>query len=209
MGRPAVLPAGAGAGAPECRANAPYHEVTGVLVIQGADLEVLETGEAQLEQHIAGVRVEVEFQRLYEDQPLFPDVDRFLVSRGFTLVDLYQPIHWVRKRSGSSWAHGKGRTLGELIHADAIYLRAPEHYPHGEDEEQILHRTRGALIAFALGRPALGQAVLYTDPVRRYLTIRWELDLESSLAELGQRMASFLAWKRRGEALKQLVGIPG
>jgi protein O-GlcNAc transferase len=52
------------------------------LDVQGAELMVLKGGERVLKD-VSVIQVEVEFLELYENQPLFADVDRFLRSQGF------------------------------------------------------------------------------------------------------------------------------
>lgn len=50
--------------------------------VQGAELMVFKSGERLLE-NVLFIHSEVEFQPLYEDQPLFADVDSYLRSRDF------------------------------------------------------------------------------------------------------------------------------
>ncbi|MFC2140538.1 FkbM family methyltransferase, partial [Candidatus Auribacterota bacterium] len=82
---------------------------------QGSELAILE-GSTKTLNNVWGVEVEVEFTKLYKDQPLFADVDNFLRQFGFQLFDL-RPFYWKRK-------HGKkyGRLKGQIIFADALYL---------------------------------------------------------------------------------------
>jgi hypothetical protein len=84
------------------------------LDVQGYELACLKGAKAALES-AAGVEVEVEFQELYAGQPLFPDVDHFLRSAGFVLFGLRRS-HWRRR---STWCPG------QLIFADALYLKDP------------------------------------------------------------------------------------
>lgn len=93
--------------------------VTGVdflkLDTQGSELAILEGAPVALASAV-GVEVEVEFVQMYEGQPTFGDVDRFLTARGFELFDLNR-VYW-RRRAGPP----TGR--GQLIFADALYLRS-------------------------------------------------------------------------------------
>lgn len=82
---------------------------------QGAEDAILEGAENTLN-NVIGLEVEVEFSKVYSDQPLFGDIDKRLRSFGFELFDL-NPHYW--KRS-SGKMHG-GRK-GQLIFADALYL---------------------------------------------------------------------------------------
>lgn len=60
---------------------------------QGSELGVLEGAEAAL-RDVRVLEVEVEFNEIYEGQPLFGDVDRFLRARGFVLWRLQQLVHY-------------------------------------------------------------------------------------------------------------------
>jgi FkbM family methyltransferase len=86
---------------------------------QGSELAIL-TGARDLLREVAAVEVEVEFAGLYESQPVFRDVDRFLAESGFSLFKLRR-MHWVR-RGGEVPAH---RASGQLVFGDALYLRDP------------------------------------------------------------------------------------
>jgi FkbM family methyltransferase len=59
------------------------------LDIQGYELEALK-GAERLLKHVKLITTEVEFVPLYEGQPLFGDIDIFLRSRGFLLLNLYE-----------------------------------------------------------------------------------------------------------------------
>lgn len=87
---------------------------------QGAELDILEGGESVLSKNIIGVEVEVEFQLMYEKQPLFADVDNFIRNKlGLQIQD-------IRK---TYWKHPAGINIGskkgQLIFGDALYFRAP------------------------------------------------------------------------------------
>lgn len=62
---------------------------------QGAELDVLRGGERALAS-VSALEVEVEFNPIYVNQPLFGDVDRFLRERGFVLWKLSTLAHYSR-----------------------------------------------------------------------------------------------------------------
>ena len=84
---------------------------------QGSELSILEGAEHTLRSSVIGLEVEVEFAPLYQGQPLFVDVERFLTASGFCLLDL-RPYYWKRK-SGQHI----GGPKGQLVFADALYVR--------------------------------------------------------------------------------------
>jgi len=87
---------------------------------QGSELEILRGARQALQTQVVGVEVEVEFARLYANQPLFRDIDAFLEACGFTLFKLRRQ-EWVRR----TFAHRPHLSAGQLVFGDALYLRDP------------------------------------------------------------------------------------
>ena len=87
---------------------------------QGSELDILQGAHGTL-QHCLGVEAEVEFREIYESQPLFGDLAKYLQSNGFEFIDFVAFGKWERSRPD-----GLRTFLGELIHADALFLRYPE-----------------------------------------------------------------------------------
>ena len=58
------------------------------LDVQGAELDVLRGAQRRLSTEIVAVVVEVVFQRVYHEQPMFRDIDGYLSEQGFKLFDL-------------------------------------------------------------------------------------------------------------------------
>lgn len=88
--------------------------------VQGAELHILKGGETFLRGHILGIEIEVEFQSLYKEQPLFPDVDIYIRD------SLELQIQDLRK---AYWKYpvgiNVGAAKGQLIFGDALYFRSP------------------------------------------------------------------------------------
>lgn len=78
------------------------------LDLQGYELEALKGAERSLPSTKL-ILTEVEFVPLYENQPLFGDLDVFLRGQGFFLLNLYE-----------LWTHPDG----QLTSGDAIYLNS-------------------------------------------------------------------------------------
>jgi FkbM family methyltransferase len=83
------------------------------LDIQGAELDALKGATGTLARCLA-VETEVEFNPIYQGQPLFAQVDTFLRGLGFMLLGLRRD-YWRR----SSKRHAAG---GTLMHGDALYV---------------------------------------------------------------------------------------
>jgi FkbM family methyltransferase len=100
---------------------------------QGSELDILKGAENALKACIFLI-VEVEFNALYEGQPLFCDVDRFLRDRGFVLWRFSNLAHYSTGQIGGD-PHsmiigsdpGGHHTLafpnGQLFWADALYVK--------------------------------------------------------------------------------------
>jgi FkbM family methyltransferase len=132
--------------------------------VQGAELDVLRgTG-----QQLASMRVieaEVEFLALYEGQPLFNDVDRFLRDQGFGLWRL-RDIHHCglsRARRGEP-VFGVGeyvehtRLGGQIAWANAVFVR-DELADAGAPLDWLV-RARDACVASIFGFPELVELAL-------------------------------------------------
>jgi FkbM family methyltransferase len=102
---------------------------------QGYELEILRGGERAVASAFL-IELEVEFNPLYKQQPLFGDLDAHLRSRGFALLGLRRTA-WRRSYDGPS-ALG-----GTTVHGDALYYRTQ--LPQSED---LRRRLAVALTAY-------------------------------------------------------------
>ena len=136
------------------------------LDIQGAELDVLRSSPRALES-VRALEVEVEFQPLYRDQPLFADVDAYLREQGFVLWRLRGLRHLVLAGAapddipmGYSVLADQAElqpTGGQLSWADAVYVRDDFAAAAGES---WMASVRDACVATALGLPELAQVAL-------------------------------------------------
>lgn len=90
------------------------------LDVQGAELLVLQNGE-RVVNDASVVQVEVEFVELYEGQPLFADVDRYLRSRGF----VFHTFHELASRCFKPlmYSNNPDQGIKQVLWADAVYVR--------------------------------------------------------------------------------------
>ena len=84
---------------------------------QGSELDILK-GAFESLNHSWGVEIEVEFQELYKNQPLFTDVDIFLREQGFELFDI-QRFYFCRKTYPNIT-----KNRGQLIFGNALYFKS-------------------------------------------------------------------------------------
>lgn len=107
------------------------------LDVQGGELAVLH-GARRLLDNVLFVHSEVEFAPVYQNQPLFADIDSFLRSEGFELIDLRDPGYAGHSALPSRAAESR------LLWSDAIYARDPRHLLESLDPSAII---RAAYIA--------------------------------------------------------------
>ena len=100
---------------------------------QGSELAILQGSSKTLERTLC-VEVEVEFRPIYENQPLFPEVNEFLSARGFELYDLGRCF---RSRNE---CRDFGDRRGQLVWGDGLYFKSPERFLDTPDllDAQIL-----------------------------------------------------------------------
>lgn len=133
---------------------------------QGTELEILKGGRHLL-QSARCVEVEVEFNPIYQGQPLFADVDAFLRSQGFVLWKLTNQVHYSADGAPNQLdaedavfyddAQRVGRPMfgGQIYWANAHYVNATVLRPHGLSADQ---RARDIILFDTLGMPDVVQA---------------------------------------------------
>jgi FkbM family methyltransferase len=103
------------------------------LDVQGAELDVLEGAVGQLTT-VRLVESEVEFNPMYDGQPLYADVDRFLRAHGFVLWRLRHLVHYEIAGHSSDFVAGDEQVFenrpvrfaaegGQLFWGHAYYVR--------------------------------------------------------------------------------------
>lgn len=85
---------------------------------QGSELDILK-GCKKLLNNTVAIEVEIEFDQIYENQPLFDDVFKFLTKSGFELVDFTHLSRITNEIDKHNHNHGR------LISADAIFFKKP------------------------------------------------------------------------------------
>ena len=106
---------------------------------QGSEYEILKGGKNVINNSI-GVEIEIEFKEIYLNQPLFSEVNQFLLSNNFTLLDFLNLTKWERDNH---------RNFGEIIFVDVLYLKSPEYILENTDlsnEEDYANLIRYVII---------------------------------------------------------------
>jgi FkbM family methyltransferase len=157
---------------------------------QGTEIDCLIGASKFFAQRKIGVlKTEVHFQEMYRGQPLFADVDAFLRSRGFILLDLsfgdQHRVIW----SGDALRGDRGT----LLFADAFYaLGLPEHRTLDAGAA-----VRHGFVAAELGFSDFALALLettreVTDDERHALRAWWGRDTRSWKRKLKDRLRDML-----------------
>jgi FkbM family methyltransferase len=87
------------------------------LDVQGATLAALQGAQRRLEDTLI-VHAEVEFVPIYRDEPLFPECEQFLRSRGFMFHHFHEP----QGRRVIAGGRAAGRTHSQMLWADAVFI---------------------------------------------------------------------------------------
>jgi FkbM family methyltransferase len=88
--------------------------------VQGGELEILKGCSNQFYESLLGLEVECEFQELYENQPLFGDISKYLTNLNFELIDFVNPTRWLRDRPN--------KYFGQMIASDVLFLKQPHYF---------------------------------------------------------------------------------
>ncbi|KAA9009295.1 FkbM family methyltransferase [Histidinibacterium aquaticum] len=104
--------------------------------LQGAEGEVVETGGTALADTVAVV-TEVRFHRIYEDEPVFGDLDVILRDAGFTLHKFLFTKSVMMPHAHEDKVRRPAMT-SQLLDGDAVYLRA-DRTPAEMDGDALCH----------------------------------------------------------------------
>jgi FkbM family methyltransferase len=91
---------------------------------QGAELDIMQGAKRTLTERTVAAIVEVEFCPLYENQPMFPEVETYMRQFGFAFFGFRETsyrsaqLRHLLKQRGANWRE-------RLFHADAIFFKDP------------------------------------------------------------------------------------
>jgi FkbM family methyltransferase len=112
---------------------------------QGAELDILRGATRTLAERTVAAIVEVELCALYENQPLFSDVEAFMRDSGFTFFG-FSAMSYRSGRLRHLLGKGGPRWRERLIHADAVFFKDPL----APDAPVLSGRAQHALFACAM-----------------------------------------------------------
>ena len=102
--------------------NNPFAAEILKLDTQGYELEILKGGEQTLRESSVALFVEVEFMQLYENQPLFSDVEHYLRQLGFSFYG-FDSLHYRSTQRSDNNIAPKSRE--RVYWADAVFFKDP------------------------------------------------------------------------------------
>ncbi len=166
--------------------------------VQGAEMDVFAGAPRCLENALA-VRTEVSFFPLYDGQPLFADIDSHLRGQGFVLMGFPEMHDW-RRRTKVKWPRLASGAVpysrGQVIHADALYMRMPEDLPE-ETAAQRIRKLRLAVIAACYQHIDHAAAACESPAMRAQVKEAGIADMAACFSHLSQIIARWPAFYRR------------
>lgn len=139
--------------------------------IQGAELEVFESGPELLAGEVLALRTEVSFRPVYKGQPLYGDIERHLSANDLWLTFFPEFHHWRRETQQKPHRLADGAfpySRGELVHADAVFFRDPQTIDAStEHGRQKLLKL--ALLALCYDLVDLAAAVFRREEIRQWI----------------------------------------
>lgn len=101
------------------------------LDIQGGELNALKGGSNLLESTL-GLEIEIEFQEIYSNQPLFNEVNSFMKEKNFEFIDFLRLVRWDRDNIYSG--------VGHCVWGDALFMRTPEYVIKNITNVEVIKR---------------------------------------------------------------------
>jgi len=159
--------------------------------VQGYELEVLRGGIRSIH-HAIGCELEVSFVEIYQNQPLFAEIDQWMRAKGFFLADL-ERFWWHRRRMPRPW-----QERGTLAYGNAFYLKRDALQP-----TEPRTAFRATIICLGLGLDELAFELVLESEKRGWISRQAKLDF-SAWIQVHRRSSAF--WFRIGNAFSLLPG---
>jgi FkbM family methyltransferase len=159
--------------------------------VQGMEIEVFDGALTTLRDHLCAVRTEVAFFPLYEQQPLFAEVDQRLRRDGLVPMRWLESHEWRRfsKRKLPSMQPGPMPfSRGQLMHADVLYLQQPEALDCNT-EAQMQRLLRLAVLAACHEHYDHALAALQRGQTEQYAREGLNVDVRLALQNLSKARA--------------------
>lgn len=168
--------------------------------VQSMEVEVFDGAVRTLKDDLVGIRTEVSFFPMYEDQPLFAEIDQRVRRDGFVPMRWLENHEWRRATGKKPYSMADGPlpfSRGQLIHADVLYLQHPEAL--ATDTPKALRRlVRLGLVAACYQHYDHAMAAFSIPAVRSFCRDQWKLEPERAVERMSQAEVTLgrrLAWR--------------
>ena len=159
--------------------------------VEGAELEVFESGPQLLGEQILVIRTEVPFLPMLRGQPLYNDIDTLLRSRGFVPMGFLELHHWRRTTRRKLPELAEGPTpysRGQIIHGDMLYFRDPASMADNTPQE-IQALVKASFLALTYGYVDHAAAIITRPAVARYFQSTYGFDVKTALSDVSRNLA--------------------
>lgn len=176
--------------------------------IEGAELEVFESGPRLLKEQLLAIRTEISFYPLLKGQPVFADIDRFLHNCGFVPMGIIEMHHWRRTTRDKHPYLSRGPipySRGQLIHGDMLYFR--DLSMMADDTHQAIRvLIKAAFLALAYEYVDHAFAIFDRPAVRDYIRSTYGFEPEKVLRDVSRYQANQF---RRNQLQRLWVNVKG
>jgi FkbM family methyltransferase len=154
--------------------------------VQGMEVEVFRGGEKCIKSSVVGIRTEAYFRELYENQPLFNDIDSVLRSFGFVPIRFLEMHEWRRL---TKVKHPKLASIdipysyGEMMHVDILYLLDPENI-NITGEQDIKKYIKAALVALCYKNYDYAYTIFSNSYISAYVSDKFRINVFELISEL-------------------------
>lgn len=154
--------------------------------VQGMEVEVFQGGAKSIRSSVVGIRTEAYFRELYENQPLFNDIDTILRGVGFVPIRFLEMHEWRRL---TKVKHPKLASIdlpysyGEMMHADILYLLDPENINISGDQD-IKKYIKAALVALCYRNYDYAYTIFSNSYISAYVSDKFKINMFELISEL-------------------------
>lgn len=155
---------------------------------QGAELSILEGASSSLKERIVGVLCEVEFTELYQNQPLFCDIQNRLRTDHFRLCEIFNSQYF-----NTAPISPQFRGRGFLTVGEALFLRDARTWLGDDRETEGVSSTQGTVQTLKLAAVAVAFDQLdYAIEICRHLENTSLVSLDTLARESNVKYISML-----------------
>lgn len=168
--------------------------------VQSMEVEVFNGAPRTLKDSLVGIRTEVSFFPMYEDQPLFAEIDQRLREDGYVPMRWLESHEWRRTTKKKPYSLAEGElpfSRGQLMHADVLYLQQPEQLGSGSPQE-LRRLVRLGLVAACYQHYDHALAALSLPAVKDFCSQIGVYQAEKAIKEMSQQSVSLknrLGWR--------------